>query len=192
MIHEGVVITLSARGLPHITPLGMRIKAGRTVLAPFRPSTTLENLSATGVASMNFIDDVRVIAGCLTGRREFALVDGPSGQAPRLACALTVDFLKVADVQEDPIRPRFHCDVVQTEVVAPFRGFNRAQSAVLEAAILYSRVGMLPKEKLERELGFHTIAMEKTAGGRESEAWDWLMAAFAEHDVTPRPTPESV
>lgn len=187
VIHEGVVITLSARGTPHITPLGMRSKAGRTVLAPFRPSTTLDNLAATGVASMNFIDDVRVIAGCLTGRREFELVEGPAGFAPRLACALTVEYLSVAEVQEDAVRPRFHCEVVGTETVSPFRGFNRAQAAVLEAAILYSRVGMLPAEKLQRELGFHTIAVEKTAGARETEAWDWLLAAFAERGIVPQP-----
>ena len=32
---------------------------------------------------------------------------------------------------------------------APFQGFNRAQAAVIEAAILASRLHMLPREKIE-------------------------------------------
>ena len=185
MIHEGVIVTRGADGQPHITPLGMRIEAGLTVLSPFRPSTTLNNLEASGVATMNFVDDVRVIAGCLTGRRAFDLVDAEPELAPRLACALTADFMRVKSVDADPVRPKFFCEVVRTEAVAPFRGFNRAQAAVLEAAILFSRVRMLPAEKLERELAYHTIAIDKTAGPREQEAWGWLMQAFAEHGIGP-------
>ena len=40
---------------------------------------------------------------------------------------------------------------------APFKGFNRAQAAVIEAAILASRLHMLPREKIERELGYLQI-----------------------------------
>ena len=38
--------------------------------------------------------------------------------------------------------------------IAPFRGFNRAQAAVVEAAILVSRLHMLPPDKIEREIGY--------------------------------------
>jgi hypothetical protein len=58
---------------------------------------------------------------------------------------------------------------------APAAGFNRAQAAVIELAILSSRLTMLPREKVEREIEYLTIAVEKTAGPREEEAWGWLM-----------------
>ena len=57
-----------------------------------------------------------------------------------------------------------------------FRGFNRAQAAVIEAAVLVSRLELLPFEKIEREIEYLAIAIEKTAGPREREAWDWLVA----------------
>ena len=63
----------------------------------------------------------------------------------------------------------------------PFHGFNRAQAAVVEAAILVSRLHMLPPEKIEREIGYLQIAIDKTAGPRERQAWDWLMERIAEH-----------
>jgi uncharacterized protein len=55
-----------------------------------------------------------------------------------------------------------------------FRGFNRAQGAVLECAILVSRLHMLPADKIDAELRYLEIAIEKTAGPAEREAWSWL------------------
>ena len=64
---------------------------------------------------------------------------------------------------------------------APFAGFNRAQAAVIEAAILVSRLHMLPREKIETEIGYLETAIEKTAGAQETEAWTWLMEAIRAH-----------
>ncbi len=63
----------------------------------------------------------------------------------------------------------------------PFRGFNRAQAAVIEAAILVSRLHILPAEKIAREVEYLDIAISKTAGAREREAWDLLMTRIREH-----------
>ncbi|MEO1956828.1 MAG: DUF447 domain-containing protein, partial [Methylophilaceae bacterium] len=37
-----------------------------------------------------------------------------------------------------------------------------------------SRLRMLPAEKVESELQYLQIAIDKTAGERELEAWGWL------------------
>ncbi len=57
----------------------------------------------------------------------------------------------------------------------PWEGFNRAQAAVLECAVLVTRLKMLPPEKIDAELKYLEIAISKTAGPREQEAWGWLM-----------------
>ena len=62
-----------------------------------------------------------------------------------------------------------------SEFTRPFRGFNRAQAAVVEAAILVSRLHMLPAEKIDREMAYLAIAIDKTAGPAEREAWSWLV-----------------
>ena len=46
---------------------------------------------------------------------------------------------------------------------------------MLELAILASRLSMLPREKIEAEIAYLSIAIEKTAGPEEQEAWGWLM-----------------
>jgi hypothetical protein len=57
-------------------------------------------------------------------------------------------------------------------------GFNRAQFSVLEAAILVSRLKMLPLEKIDSEIAYLKIGLDKTAGEPELEAWNWLMDAI--------------
>jgi len=42
-----------------------------------------------------------------------------------------------------------------------------------------SRLTMLPRDKVEREMAYLEIAVSKTAGPREREAWEWLTARIA-------------
>ena len=46
---------------------------------------------------------------------------------------------------------------------------------MLELAVLVTRLHMLPAGKIESELQYLEIAIAKTAGPREREAWGWLM-----------------
>lgn len=162
-------------GEAHIAPMGIREQDDLIVLAPFRPSTTLDNLNRTGCAVVNFTDDVRVFAGCLTGRYHWPTRPASHVAGHVLKGALAHSELELVRTEDDPVRPRFHCRKVFEGVHGPFTGFNRAQSAVIEAAILVSRLDRLPREKIDAELEYLTIAIEKTAGPREREAWEWLM-----------------
>jgi len=60
-----------------------------------------------------------------------------------------------------------------------FIGFNRARHAVLEAAILATRVHLLPPDQIRDELTRLAVPVEKTAGPREREAWA-LVGGFIE------------
>ena len=66
-------------------------------------------------------------------------------------------------------------------------GLNRAKAAVLEAAVLVSRLHMLPDEKIDNEIEYLQIAIDKTASEHELEAWGWLMErirTFREQNAT--------
>ncbi|MEM7468830.1 MAG: DUF447 domain-containing protein [Pseudomonadota bacterium] len=181
MIYEGIVCTSNAAGQAHLTPLGYRMEQNRVILAPFIPSTTLSNLQATGLASLNFTDDVRVFAGCLTNRRDWPLCKAETIKAFRLQACLSHLELEVEETQADELRPRFVCKVSHSAVHQAFRGYNRAQSAVIEACILVSRLDMLPREKIHNEMTYLNIAIEKTAGERELIAWQWLLERIDAH-----------
>jgi hypothetical protein len=182
MIRESIAITANADGTPHIAPIGVIVEPDALVIAPFRPSVTLDNLAARGAATVNYTDDVRVFAGCLTGRRDWPVAPAARVGPPRLAGALAHEEVEVFDRIDDPQRPRLRCRVVHRATHAPFSGFNRAQAAVVEAAILVSRLHLLPREKIAREMEYLSIAVAKTAGDREREAWGWLVAHIAAFD----------
>ena len=100
---------------------------------------------------------------------------------PRLADVLTHLELEVAEVFEDEQRPRFRCRVVREKVHRAFLGYNRSKLAVIEAAVLSSRLHMLPREKVESEIAYLNIAVSKTAAAEELEAWEWLMEKIRKH-----------
>jgi uncharacterized protein len=174
MIRETIVSTVDDAGHVHLAPLGLIADGDGWIIAPFRPSTTLDNLRVVPFAAANFTDDVRMFAGCLTGRGHWPTERGSEFPVPRIASALAHAELAVTHVTEDDERPRFHCRVLRTVMHAPFKGFNRAQAAVIEAAILVSRLTLLPREKVEREMAYLEIAVSKTASAVEKEAWRWL------------------
>lgn len=181
MIYEAVITTTDSRGRCHITPMGYRETSAGILIAPFVPSQTLSNLRETRQASLSMIDDVAVIAGCLTGRRDWPTLACEQIGGWRLAAPLAHQELVVEQVEDHPQRPQFLCRVVFAATHAPFKGYNRAQAAVIEAAILVSRLDWLSAEKVKMELDYLSIAIEKTAGERELLAWRWLLEAIHEH-----------
>ncbi len=192
-IRETIVTTVDTDRRVHIAPLGIIAEKDGWIIAPFRPSVTLDNLAAVPFAVANYTDDVRIFAGCLTGRKDWPTMPVGGCPVPRLASALAHSALEVVSVENDGVRPRLFCRVIGEGTHAPFTGFNRAKAAVLELAILVSRLGMLPREKIESEIAYLTIAIDKTAGPDEKEAWGWLMqrvdAHFAGEDSRHSGTP---
>ena len=177
-IVETIVTTRSLDGDVHIAPLGLIQDGQSWIIAPFKPSRTLDNLLVSGVAIANHTDDVRLFAGCVTGRSDWPLKRAERGDGAVLEAAASHWELKVDSVEDDDMRPRFRCRVVHEANHRVWAGYNRAQAAVIEAAVLATRLKMLPPEKVETELAYHQIAISKTAGPREEEAWGWLMEKF--------------
>lgn len=183
-IFETVITTCSPAGAVHVAPMGVRYVDGEVVLKPFRPSQTLDNILATGRAVLNVLTDVRVFAGCVTGRRDWPTVpvNAPDGSvAARLACAHSHALLRLAEVRDDAQRPTLRLARMHEAQHSAFSGFNRAQAAVIEGAVLASRLHLLPRDKIDSELAYLQIAIDKTAGPQELEAWGWLQEAVARH-----------
>jgi hypothetical protein len=181
MIRETVVTTRAEDGHIHIAPMGVREEGEYLLLAPFRPSRSLDNMLRDRCAVINYTDDVRIIAGCLTGRWQWPLCPASRINGMRLKDTLAHTEVLVEQVEDDELRPRLLCRPVHEEQHAAFRGFNRAQAAVLEAAVLVSRLQMLPWKKIRSEIEYLAIAIDKTAGPHEQQAWEWLMEAITQY-----------
>ena len=91
MIHEVIVTTVSQKNIVHIAPMGIQLIDDRVIISPFRPSQTLENITKNNLATINFIDDVRVFAGIVTKyKKDWELEDiKDKSVVPRLILANT-------------------------------------------------------------------------------------------------------
>lgn len=179
-IRESIVVTIDPDGGAHVAPLGLIERGELLVIAPFRPSRTLANLERHPFATANYTLDVRVFAGCVTGeKRDWPVVPAERVAGFRLASCLAHEELEIVGIESDALRPRFLCRVVHAARHGSFLGFNRAQFAVIEAAILLSRRHLLPASAIAESLAQLRVLVDKTAGEAEREAWDWIEKARA-------------
>ena len=183
MIHEVIVTTISKTDIVHIAPMGIRFLDQQIIISPFKPSQTLDNILDNNIATINFIDDVRVFAGIVSRyKNDWELSDRTSSEkVPNLLNTNTFYNVAVSKFRDDEKRPDIICDVKDTGVLKPFLGFNRAQFSVIEAAVLISRLGMIPMEKINQEIDYLKIGIDKTAGPREHEAWDWIQKKISSY-----------
>ena len=175
MISETIIISQDAIGAVHVSPFGIKHEGDFVVISPYKPSTTLDNILATKHAVMNLTDDVRVFAGALIKHKAWNLLQANKIEGFRLADCLAHVELRLVEVRENATRPQLVMQKVFEQNHRPFKGFNRAQAAVVELSILVSRLDMLSKEKVMTESAYLQIAIDKTAGERELEAWSWLL-----------------
>ncbi len=186
MIHEVIVTTVNEVGEVHIAPMGIKIVDHAdqecVQISPFRPSQTLDNLIKTKKATVNFIDDVRVFAGIVTGRKkEWDLSAQSEEEVAHLSNSNSYMNIDVSNIIEDELRPKIICNIHNKCNLRPFMGFNRAQFSVIELAVLSTRLGMIDDKKVKKEYEYLKIGIDKTGGEIEKLAWSWIEDKIQEY-----------
>ena len=188
MILESIVTTVGPWGELNVAPMGPVVDAGLTRfrLRPFQTSTTFRNLQAHPEGVIHVVDDVLLIARGAIG----ALAEPPTrpaeivrGRVLQDACR-SFEFRVVSCDASQP-RSEIAVEIVHTATHRDFWGFNRAKHAVLEAAILATRLHLLPAEEIQAEFRRLEAPVEKTAGPRELEAFALLQEYVARHLASP-------
>ena len=181
MILEGVVTTVSPAGQVNVAPMGPRLlddpygEVRRFVLRPFRTAQTCANLLAHGEGVLHVTDDVLLLAKAALGELNpppMRPAIGVRGWVLSDACRW-YEF-RVTDCDQRSERVQFEAEVLHAGRTRDFFGFNRAMYAVVEAAILATRISILPRDEIEAEFRKLAVLVEKTDGPREREAFVFL------------------
>jgi hypothetical protein len=177
MIIETIVTTLDAEGVVNIAPMGVEWTGGDDppVLKPFLETATYRNVTATGAAVVNLIDDVRVFARAAISNPDYPVTPAVAVRGVTLRDACSWVELTVRHIDSTPPRSRIETSIAHRGSRREFIGFNRARHAVLEAAIHATRVHMLARDFLESELARLQVIVDKTAGPAEREAMALLI-----------------
>ena len=177
MIIETIITTTDAAGAVNVAPMGVEWGEETIVVKPFLETTTYRNLVATGVAVLNLTDDALLFARAALSNPDAPVVPAAVVPGVLLDAACSWRELRVESVDATPPRSRIETRVVHRGQRREFLGFNRARHAVLEAAILATRVHLLPAAEIAAEYARLQVIVDKTAGPREFEA----MALLTEH-----------
>lgn len=179
LIVESIVTTIDPEDRSNFAPMGVEWGEDLIVLKPFLETTTFRNVRATGVAVVNLTDDVLLIARSAIGSPVFPATPASVVNGVVLEAACSWRELEVVSLDASPPRSRIEMRVVHRGIRREFVGFNRARHAVLEAAILATRVHLLPAGQIRDELTRLQVLVDKTAGPREQEAWTLVGAYIA-------------
>jgi uncharacterized protein len=175
---EGIVSTLNDDGSPHIAPMGPIVDDAFNVLLlrPFRTSTTYKNLKRTGEGVLHITDDVELLARAAVGMLQPLprLLPADSVNGVILADACRWYAFRVESLDDHEERTRIVARVVDRGSIREFFGFNRAKHAVVEAAILATRIHLLDAEHIRGEIERLSVLVEKTGGHAEHRAFEFL------------------
>jgi len=189
MIIEGLVTTTDAAGRMHLSAMGPKVDAAavasgrleRLVLKPFPTSQTAANLDRLPEGVFHVTDDALLVARVVVGASEPPPASRPAtavrGRLLEGVCR-AYEF-RVADRDASQERIRVEVEVLAVHEGRPFTGFNRARHAVVEGAILVTRLHLLGTEEVGRRLRDLAVLVEKTGGPREHEAFRLLEARVA-------------
>jgi hypothetical protein len=175
MILEGIVTTLSPDGTLNIAPMGPIVDASmRTLtLRPFATSKTCRNLRDHGEGVFHVTDDVLLLARAAIG--DVAPMPEVERANTILGYILTDSCrhyeFRITSIDDRTERVTMQAEVTDFGSHREFLGFNRAKNLVLEAAILATRVAILPWADIDAEYRKWEPIVAKTGGPKEIEAF---------------------
>ncbi|MEM9827043.1 MAG: DUF447 domain-containing protein [Planctomycetota bacterium] len=187
MIIETLAITSDASGTPNLAPLGpvfpdrcfeLGAAPEHLTLRPYEGSTTLANLRQRPVAVLHFSTDADLFARTAIGKispQELAQLTCPwEDGLMRLKNCERVFRVEVSEIRSDG--PRFEASgtVTSHQCIDPPTGFCRGFAAVIEAAVMATRLQFLDAQFVDDEMRRLGIIVEKTAGDRSRSAFERL------------------
>jgi len=189
-IVEGMLTTQNADGTVNVAPMGPRVddRFTRFLLRPFPGSRTYENLLRTRQATFHVTDDVEMIAQAAVGDLHQApefVVDVDVGYHVLAGCCRWYQ-LEAAEVDTSGERAALTCRVVRNGHLREFFGLNRAKHAVLELAILATRVHLLSEHEIDQAIATMAPWVKKTGGDSEARAWEFLQSTIQERRIAAR------
>jgi hypothetical protein len=185
MILEGIVTTHNEDGTVNVSPMGPEVDedavVNQFVLKPFNTSQTYQNLKRRGVGVLHVTDDVLLIARAAIQQLTAApTIDESCGNQQLVLRDVCRWYeFEVVELDDEQARTRIQCKTTQQGELRPFWGFNRAKHAVLEAAILATRVGILERQEIDQQMQHLEIIVGKTAGAQELAAFELIQRFLA-------------
>jgi|WetSurMetagenome_2_1015567.scaffolds.fasta_scaffold197765_2 uncharacterized protein len=174
MIIETIFSTLDESGKSNFAPMGILWGEDSVIVRPFRTSQTYRNLLSSGHGVANLSDNVLAFVQCAL--YDEILPGFPAVTVPGVVFQDACSWLELAVVasggSED--RAEFRCRVLHRGRQKDFLGFCRARNAVIEAAIMATRLVLHDRNRAAEILNQYMKVVEKTGSEIEKQAFQLI------------------
>lgn len=179
-IIEGIVTTENADSTINIAAMGPLVDDRFTtlVIRPFKTSSTYANLIRSNAGVFHVTDDVELFAKVSLGQvpeQKFL----PAEPLVLESCCRWYRFA-IDSTDDSQERATLIATVTAQGTIRDFVGFNRAKNAVIEAAILATRLRFLDLYEVQTQFATLCTIVEKTGGIQETKAFELLAERLAE------------
>jgi len=170
LIVETIFSTLDGKGTPNFAPMGVVWGEKHVVVRPFRATQTYRNLLLSGCGVANLSDDVLAFVKC--GLFGALLPHFPAARVQGAVFSQCCSWVELVVLEQggSEDRAEFKCRIEYWGRRRDFIGFCRAGGAVLEAAILATRLALCDRGKVNESLDLYKRIVDKTGDRREKEA----------------------
>lgn len=176
MIIETIFSTLDPEGNPNFAPMGVVWGDEEMIVRPFHNTRTYRYLTDTGYGVANVTDDVLLFVQSALTDVHFSCL--PAHHIPGVVLCAACFWRELAVIEEidrTGERTEIRCRVVGKGWQRDFLGFNRGRNAVIEAAIVATRLHLYPIWQVWDELERSQEIVRKTGGDREQQAMKFLL-----------------
>ncbi len=162
MIIETLCATLNQDGRPNFAPMGLAWGENEVIIRPFRATHTCRNLLVHGYGVATVTDDALAFVESALG--DPALPSFPASVVPGVVYAGACYWreLEVISAGGSPERAEVRCRVVYRGRQRDFLGFSRARGAIIEAAILATRLHLADRASVLPALDGYEAIVRKT------------------------------
>jgi hypothetical protein len=178
MIIETIFSTLDENGKPNFAPMGISWGDDSVFVRPFRTSQTCCNLLSSGHGVANLSDNVLAFVQC--GLYDEILASFPAVTVPGVIFQDACSWLELAVVAigGSDERAEFCCRVLHRGRQKDFLGFCRARNAVIEAAIMATRIDLHDRNGAAAILNQYMKVIDKTGSEIEKQAFQLVCKYF--------------
>ncbi len=174
MIIETVVSTIDRNNQVNFAPMGVVFVENSVLMRPFCSSRTFQNLRATRQAVVNITDNVLILTWTALGKK-----DVPHFPTKYVKGYILADVCRYYEIEVEHLwaatpRAEVSCRILAEGRLRDFIGFNRAKHAVIEAAIMASRLHLLSRDQVREKLLEYRLIVEKTGSRQEKAAMEFI------------------
>lgn len=175
MIIETIISTVDKKGCVNFAPMGIIMEGDDLIIRPYKEAITYQNLLTTRQGVVHITDNVWIFVQSALSNPQFESF--PAEQVQGFVLKDTCYYYEfiISDMDCSKERAKFIAHIVKKGWVRDFIGFNRAKNAIIEAAILATRIKFIEVEKILEKFEEYTIIVKKTGGYQEEQAMRYLI-----------------